>query len=97
MTIAAPYFACLWGEAINMATYLKNRLPHKYLLSSTTPFEHFHGKRPTISQLNPFGSKCFVHVGEEEHSPGSKYLSCAHEAIIVGYIPLLLRFVELSS
>jgi hypothetical protein len=41
MTIAAPDFPCLWAEAINMAAYLKNRLPHKYLPSSTTPFEMF--------------------------------------------------------
>jgi hypothetical protein len=41
-----------------MATYLKKRLPHKYLQSSTIPFECFHGKRPTISYLKPFGSKC---------------------------------------
>jgi transposase InsO family protein len=62
MTIAAPYFPFLWAEAVNMATYLKNRLPHKYLPSSTTPVEHFQCKRPTISYLKPFGSKCYIHI-----------------------------------
>jgi hypothetical protein len=57
MTIATVDFPCLWAEAVNMAAYLKNRLPHKYLPSSTTAFEHFSGKRPTISHLKPFGSK----------------------------------------
>jgi hypothetical protein len=57
MTIATPYFPCLWAEAINMIAYLKNRLPHKYLPSSPTPFERFHGKRPTISHVKPLGSK----------------------------------------
>jgi hypothetical protein len=36
MSIDAPDFPCLWAEAVNMAAYLKHRLPHKYLLSSTT-------------------------------------------------------------
>jgi hypothetical protein len=85
MTIAAPDFPCLWAEAVNMAAYLKNRLPHKHLPSSTTPFERFHGKRPTISHLKPFGSKCYVHIREEERSSRSKHLPRAREAIIVGY------------
>jgi hypothetical protein len=85
MPIAAPDFPCLWAEAVNMAAYLKNRLPHKHLPLSTTPFEHFHGKRPTISHLKPFGSKCYVHIREEERSSASKHLPRAREAIIVGY------------
>jgi hypothetical protein len=85
MSIAAPDFPCLWAEAVNMAAYQKNTLPHKHLPSSTTPFDHFHGKSPTISQLKPFGSKCYVHIREEEHSPRSKYLPRAREGIIVGY------------
>jgi hypothetical protein len=85
LTIPAPNLPCMWAEAINMAADLKNRLPHKYLLSSTTLFEHFHVKRPTTLHLKPFGSKCEVHIREEVRSSGSKYLPTAHEAIIVGY------------
>jgi hypothetical protein len=94
MTIAAPDFPCLWAEAVNMAAYLKNRLPHKYLPSSTIPFKRFHSKRPTISHLKPFGSKCYVHIQEEEHSSGSKHLPRAREAIIVSYTssPKVYRF-----
>jgi transposase InsO family protein len=44
MTIAAPDFPCLWAEARNMAADLRNRVPHKHLPSSTTPFECFHDK-----------------------------------------------------
>jgi hypothetical protein len=85
MTIAAPDFPCLWAEAVNLAAYLKNRLPHKHLPSSTTPFERFHSKRPTISHLKPFGNKYYVHIREEERSSGSKHRPGAREAIIVGY------------
>jgi transposase InsO family protein len=85
MTIAAPDFPCLWAEAVNMAAYLKNRLLHKHLPSSITPVERFHGKRPTISLLKRFGSKCYVHIREEERSSGSKHRPRAREAIIVSY------------
>jgi hypothetical protein len=70
-----------------MAAYLKTRLPHKYLPSSTTPFDHFQGKRPTISHLKPFGSKCYLHGREEERSSRRKHRPRAREAIIVGYTP----------
>jgi hypothetical protein len=85
MTIAAPDFPYLWAEAVNMAAYLQNRLPHKYLPSSTTPFERFQRKRPTISHLKPFGSKCYIHIREEARSSGSKHLPHARESIIVSY------------
>jgi hypothetical protein len=64
---------------------LKTRLPHKHVPLSTTPFGRFHGKRPTISHLKLFGSKCYVHIQEEEHSIGYKHLPRARKAIIVGY------------
>jgi hypothetical protein len=85
MTITAPDFHCLLAEVINMAANQKTRLRHKYLLSSTIPFKHIHIKRPTISYLKSFRSKCFVHIREEEHSSGSKYLLGTDEAIIIAY------------
>jgi hypothetical protein len=85
MTIAAPDFLWIWPEAINIAAYLKNRLPHKHLPSSTILFKHFHSKRPTILHLKLFGSNCYVHIREDERSSGSKHLLGAREAIIVGY------------
>jgi hypothetical protein len=99
MTIAAPDFPCLWAEAVNMAAYLMNRLPHKHLPSSTTPFERFHGKRPTISHLKLFGSKCYVHIREEEYFSGCKHLPRAREAIIVGYTssPKIYRVFTLED
>jgi transposase InsO family protein len=99
MTIAPPDFPCLWAAAGNMAAYLKNKLPNKHLPSSTTPFERFHCKRPTISHLNPFGSKCYVHIREEERSSGSKHLARAREPIIVGYTssPKVYRVFTLEA
>src|SRR5258705_9832809 len=50
-----------------------------------TPFEAFHRKKPSISYLQPFGRKCFIHIPEERHLPGSKLMPRAEEGIFLGY------------
>src|SRR5258706_12269267 len=50
-----------------------------------TLFEAFHRKKPSISHLQPFGRKCFTHIPEERHLPGSKLLPRAEEGIFLGY------------
>jgi hypothetical protein len=99
ITIAGADFPCLWAEAGNLGAYLKNSVPHKHLPSSTIPFGHFHSNRPIISDLNPFGSKCYVHIQEDEHSSDRKYLPHAREAIIVGYTssPKIYRVFTLED
>jgi hypothetical protein len=57
-----------------MAAYVKTRVPHKYLPSSTPRFKRFHGQRPTISHLQPFESKYYVHIREDERISASKHL-----------------------
>ena len=46
----------LWAEAVNRASYLQNRVPHKSLVG-VTPFEALHGYNPNVSHLRAFGSK----------------------------------------
>ena len=62
-----------WAEAYAAAVYTKNRLPHSSL-QNMTPFEAFHRKKPSISHLQPFGRKCFIHIPEERHLPRSKLM-----------------------
>src|SRR5258705_9729911 len=50
-----------------------------------TPFEVFHRKKPSISHLQPFGRKCFIHIPEEQRLPRSKLLPRAEEGIFLGY------------
>src|SRR5258706_12270259 len=50
-----------------------------------TPFEAFHCKKPSISHLQPFGRKCFIHIPEEKRLPGSKLMPRAEEGIFLGY------------
>ena len=74
----------MWAEAYAVAVYTKNCLPHSSL-QDMTPYEAFHRKKPSISHLQPFGRKCFIHIPEERRLPGSKLMSQAEEGIFVGY------------
>src|SRR5438874_13360185 len=75
----------LWAEALNTATYVKNRLPHQGLERGTTPYEAFHGTKPSIEHLQPFGRKCYAHVLPEQQKAGSKLLPRARLGHFVGY------------
>jgi len=57
--------ASLWAEVFNWACYVKNRLPHSVLMDKT-PYEVLFQKKPTISHLRPFYSKCYVYLPEEK-------------------------------
>ena len=74
----------LWAEAYAAMVYTKNRLPHSSL-QDMTPFEVFHCKKPSISHLQLFGRKCFVHIPQERCLPRSKLIPQAEEGILVGY------------
>ena len=78
----------LWTKAYTAAVYMKNRLPHSSL-QDTIPFEAFHRKKPSISHLQPFGRKCFIHIPKERHLPESKLMPRADEGILVGYTDTL--------
>src|SRR5438874_10481324 len=75
----------LWAEALNTATYVKNRLPHQGLERGTTPYEAFYGTKPFIEHLQPFGRKCYAHVLSEQQKAGSKLLPRARLGHFVGY------------
>jgi len=74
----------LWVEAFNWACYVKNRLPHSALIDKT-PSEVLFQKKPTISHLRPFYTKCYVHIPEEKRAEGSKLDARALEGHLVGY------------
>lgn len=71
---------CYWAEAVNMATYIMNRI-----LSSTTgnvPHEVFYGCRVDISQLKLFGTKVMMYIPKEKRTKLDKN---SKEMIFVGY------------
>jgi hypothetical protein len=56
-----------WPEAHEYATYTRNRAPTK-ALHRTTPNEVWYGKKPDVSSLRIFGSRCHVRVAKEKRT-----------------------------
>jgi hypothetical protein len=52
----------LWGEAVSMACYLKNRMSTRALDDRKTPYELWYGKRPNLNHIRKFGSTVFRHI-----------------------------------
>src|SRR5215216_4133055 len=73
----------MWGEAVHTAVYVKNRLPHRAV--KTTSYEELHGEKPFIKHLQSFEQKCYVHVLSEQRKAGSKLLPRAKEGRLVEY------------
>ena len=48
-----------WVEAVSTATYLLNRMMTRSL-GDKTPYEEWHGHKPSIDHLKVFGSPCYV-------------------------------------
>jgi hypothetical protein len=68
----------LWAEAINYATWLKNRLPSR-AIPGHTPHELIHGCKPNLAQAHEFGAKIYVHLQD-----AGKLEARAEEAVYVG-------------
>jgi hypothetical protein len=71
----------LWAEAINCATYIQNRVPHKGL-KGVTPFEARNGKKLEVTHFRIFGSHAWARIPLDKRKalePQRK------ECIFVGY------------
>jgi len=61
-----------------------NRLPHSVLMDRTL-YEILFSKKPMISYLHPFYTKCYIHIPEQKRAAGSKLDARALEVHLVGY------------
>jgi len=52
-----------WGEAVNAANYLQNRLVTK--ATGTTPLERWNGTKPNLKNMAIFGSTVYAHIPKE--------------------------------
>ncbi|KAI0996197.1 Retrovirus-related Pol polyprotein from transposon TNT 1-94 [Podosphaera aphanis] len=73
----------LWAEAVKTYVYVKNRQFHGAV--NKTPYEAFHGAKPSILHLQPFGRECYVHIPKAKRPAGSKLLPRAERGLFVGY------------
>ena len=72
----------LWAEAVNCASYLQNRVPHKSVVG-VTPFKALHGYKPNVSYLRVFGSKARARIPLDKRKA---FQSQSSECILLGYV-----------
>ena len=70
----------LWMEIADTVVYLKNRSPTTAV--ATTPYELWHGVKPSLSHLKIIGSTAYVHIPKEKRI---KLDTHSHKGILVGY------------
>jgi len=70
-----------WGEAVNIACHIINRV---YLRPETnkTPYEIWRGKKPTVKYFRTFGNKCYILRDKENLG---KFDTKSDEGIFLGY------------
>lgn len=74
-----PYY--LWGEAVNTAVYVLNRILNKQS-PDITPFEGIFGKKPSVAHLRVFGCRAYAYTQENRRNTyGAKCTPC----VLVGY------------
>jgi hypothetical protein len=59
----------LWVEAVNIAMYLQNRIPTKYLLFGVS-YEYFFGYKLIVGHLKVFGCIVCAHIPKENMGNG---------------------------
>jgi hypothetical protein len=69
-----------WGEAVVTAVYLQNRLPTKSL-AGRTPYEAWHGRKPTVNHLRVFGCRAFV----KQLGHVDKLTNRSRDGVFIGY------------
>lgn len=74
--------ANLWCEAILTAAYVKNRSPTK-ALDDKTPFEVYHGSKPSVKHLRVFGCKAYAYLHKNERT--GKFAEKAECCTFLGY------------
>ena len=71
----------MWAKEINIAIYLLNIIPIKYL-ERKTPYESLLRIKPVVKHLRIFGSKAYCHIPKENRR---KLDAKSFKCIFVGY------------
>ncbi|WJX62480.1 hypothetical protein P8452_47472 [Trifolium repens] len=74
-----PYY--FWAEAMNTACYVHNRVTLRKG-TSTTLYEIWKGRKPTVKHFHVFGSKCYILADREQRR---KMDPKSDEGIFLGY------------
>ena len=82
MLINANLSSWFWPFAIQTAVHIKNRVPHSNLPPHSTPFQLWHGYKPNLSYMRPFGVHCTSRILP---TPDSKFHPRGEPARFLGY------------
>ena len=72
----------LWAEALNCASYLQKRVPHKSVVG-VTPFEALHGYNPNVFNLGVFFPKACARIPLDKRKA---FQAQSSECILLGYV-----------
>ena len=68
-----------WAEAVQTATYIKNRLPTRSLEHNVTPYELWYGRKPDLSHIRVFGCTAYALVPDTKRRKFDVRLRCEIE------------------
>ena len=92
----------LWPEAVAYSNYIKNRSLTRALGSEIMPYQVFFKKKPDVSRLEEFGTKCWVMVPDQRCSkldPKAEmhiFVRVAEHAKAWNYFNKISRHVQMS-
>ena len=81
MLVGAGLSQRLWAGTLSTAVYLKNRSPSR-AVTKMTPFEAYHGSKPSVKNLRAFGCVCYAHISKDERK---KLDPVAKKCVLIGY------------
>ena len=70
-----------WGDAVQCATYLINRMPLASL-NNISPYEKLYGRKPDNTHLKAYGCLCFISTLKHGRK---KFDAKANPCIFIGY------------
>jgi hypothetical protein len=71
----------LWAEALNYATYIQNRSPHRSV-KDKTPYEAWSSLKPEVAHFRIFGSRAWARIPSEKRKALDPHST---KCIFVGY------------
>jgi hypothetical protein len=85
----------LWAEALNCATYIQNRYPHRSV-KDYTPYEAWSGLKPEVTHFHIFGSRAWAQIPSENRKALDPQ---SPECIFFGYPDGVkgYRLIDISS
>ena len=86
MLIRSKLPSPFWGEAIDTATKILNRLPTKSNPDDVSPHEAWFGKKPSISHFRQFGCVAYARIPTKVIGEGNKPAPRSVKCCLLGYV-----------